>query len=210
MLPQRLTAVLLSIPMAVLIVISIRYWIEFGKKEQHGSVKQNISYNKFFLIIMAIGYFSIWPIWVCGILFLFLNKYYILFDFLTFSFPMILYLQIAGLAVFYTGSAFFAWALYIAGKSLRPSISGVYTDHTLIQDGPLGIVRHPYYVSYVLILVGLSGILTTLVPLVVAFCVVIGMGSMAKAEEEHLLAMFGKEYEQYRKRVGKFFPKLFR
>lgn len=140
---------------------------------------------------------------------MFLNRYRTLFDFMTFSFSMALFVQIAGLVVFYVGSMFLAWALDFAGKYLRPSISGTYAKHELVQDGPLGIVRHPYYVSYVLILVGLSLTLTTLWPLLFALCVVIGMGPTAKAEEEQLTAWFGKEYQQYQQRVGRFFPKLF-
>jgi protein-S-isoprenylcysteine O-methyltransferase Ste14 len=91
---------------------------------------------------------------------------------------------------------------------LRPSTSGVHEDHRLVQDGPLGIVRHPYYVSYVLILLGLGLTLTTFWPLLLALCVVIGMRSAARAEEEQLLALFGDEYEQYRRRVGRFFPRI--
>jgi protein-S-isoprenylcysteine O-methyltransferase Ste14 len=78
-----------------------------------------------------------------------------------------------------------------------------------VQNGPLGIVRHPYYVSYVLILLGLSLTLTILWSLILALCIVIGMGPTAKAEENQLIALFGEEYKQYQQRVGRFFPKLF-
>jgi protein-S-isoprenylcysteine O-methyltransferase Ste14 len=61
-----------------------------------------------------------------------------------------------------------------------------------------------------LILVGLSLTLAPLWPLVLALCVVIGMGSTANAEEAQLAAQFGEEYRQYQQRVGRFFPKLFR
>jgi len=209
MLPQRLTAGLLSLPLSAMIFVSVRYWIEFGKEERRGSGKQDIPYNKFFLTLVAIGFFGMWPFWVGGIVFLFLNRYYTVFDFMTFSFSIASFVQIAGLVVFYVGSIFLTWALDFAGKYLRPSTSGVYAKHKLIQDGPLGIVRHPYYVSYVLILVGLSLTLTTLWPLLLALCVVIGMGPTAKAEEEQLTAWFGEEYQQYEQRVGRFFPKLF-
>jgi len=210
MLPQKLTAVLLSLPLLVLICVSITYWITYGKAEKQSAGKQHICYNKFFLTLVAIGYFGIWLSWVGAIVFLFLDLYYTTFHFLVFSFPMALFVQILGLVILYVGSLFFAWAIGFAGKYLRPSTSGVHTDHGLIQDGPLGIVRHPYYVSYVLMLVGLALTLTTLWPLLLALCVVIGMGSTAKAEEEHLTTLFGEEYQQYQQRVGRFFPKLSR
>jgi protein-S-isoprenylcysteine O-methyltransferase Ste14 len=210
MLPQRLAAVLLSLPLLALILVSVSYWIAYGKEERRGSGKQRICYNKFFLTLVAIGYFGIWPLWVGGIVLLFLNRYYAALDFLTFSFPMASFVQVVGLVVLYVGSLFFTWAIGFAGKYLRPSISSVYADHRLVQDGPLGIVRHPYYVSYVLILVGLSLALATLWPLLLALCVVIGMGPTANAEEAQLTALFGEEYQQYQQRVGRFFPKLLR
>jgi protein-S-isoprenylcysteine O-methyltransferase Ste14 len=208
MLPQRLTAVLISLPLLAIIFVSIRPWIEFGKEGRYGSNKQNIPYNKFFLVLVAVGYFSIWPLWVGGIVFLFLNRYYSTFEFAIFSLPMVSFLQVIGLMILYIGSGLLAWALGYAGKYLRPSTSGVCTDHRLVQDGPLGIVRHPYYVSYVLILVGLSLTLATLWTLVFALCVIIGMGPTAKAEEEQLIKLFGEEYQQYQNRVGRFFPRL--
>jgi protein-S-isoprenylcysteine O-methyltransferase Ste14 len=143
-----------------------------------------------------------------GIVLLFLDRYYAVLDLLTCSFLMTPLVQIVGLVVLYVGSLFCAWATGFAGKYLRPSTSGIHADHKLVQDGPLGVVRHPYYVSYVLMLVGLGLTLATLWPLLLALCVAIGMGPTAKAEEEQLMALFGKEYAQYQQRVGRFFPKL--
>lgn len=156
MLPERLTAVLLSLPLLALIIVSISYWITYGKEEKQGSGKHHIFYNRFFLTLVAIGYFGIWPLWVGGIVMLFLNRYYAAFKFLTFSLQMTSLVQIVGLVVLYVGSLFFTWTIGFADKYLRPSISGVHDNHRLVQDGPLGIVRHPYYVSDVLILLGLS------------------------------------------------------
>lgn len=67
MLPERLTALLLSFPLLVMILVSVRYWIRFGKEERRGSDKQYIPYNKFFLTLVAIGFFGIWPFWVGGL-----------------------------------------------------------------------------------------------------------------------------------------------
>jgi protein-S-isoprenylcysteine O-methyltransferase Ste14 len=209
-LPQRLAAILLSLPLLALILVSVSYWVRYGKEERHGPSKQQIRYHKFYLTLMATGYFGIWPTWVGAIVLLFLDLYYATLHFSVLSFAMASWVQIAGLVVLYVGSLFFAWAIGFAGKYLRPSTSGVHTNHKLVQDGPLGIVRHPYYVSYVLMLVGLALTLTTFWPLLLALCVVIGMGPTAKAEEEHLITLFGEEYQQYQQRVGRFLPKLIR
>jgi protein-S-isoprenylcysteine O-methyltransferase Ste14 len=161
MIPQTIAAILLAIPLMVMAVVSVRCWAEFKGSSKSGTAKQEIPYNKFFLSLVASGYFCIWPFWIGGMVFLFLNKYYTVFGFLTFSPSSALAIQVVGFLVFYAGATMLNWALFFAGKYLRPSIAGVYEEHKLIQTGPLGIVRHPYYVSYVLILVGLSLALLT-------------------------------------------------
>ncbi|MCK4472668.1 MAG: hypothetical protein KAW49_12890 [Anaerolineae bacterium] len=208
MIPQTIAAILLAIPLVAIVVISVPYWIEFKGSSKRGTAKQETPYNKLFLASVGLGYFCIWPFWIGGMVFLFLNKYYTVFGFLTFSSPSALAVQVIGFLVFYAGAALLNWALFFAGKYLRPSIAGVYEEHKLIQTGPLAIVRHPYYVSYVLILVGLSLALLTYWPLIPALCVVIGMYPTARTEEEMLIERFGEEYIEYRRKVGMFFPRL--
>lgn len=209
MLPQRLTAYLLAFPLIVLLFVSISYWIRFGRQEKAGSGKQHIVYNKFFLTLVAIGYFAIWVFWLGGIVLLYLDRYYSMLDLQICTFMRTGIVQIAGLVVLYIGSLFFAWAISSAGKSLRPSTSDIHADHKLVQDGPLAVVRHPYYVSYVVMLVSLGLVLAAPWPFLFALCAAIGMGPTAEAEEKQLAALFGEEYQQYRQRVGRFFPKLF-
>lgn len=208
MLPQKLGAGLLTLPLLVLAFVSILYWIRYGKQEKRASDKQHIDYNKFYLTLVAIGYFGIWVFWLGGILMLFIERYTALPLWLTCSFMQTAFLQILGFAIFYIGALFFTWAVAFAGESLRPSTSDVHSDHKLIQEGPLAVVRHPYYVSYVVILAGLSLALSTPWPLLPALCVVIGMRPTAAAEEKELVALFGEAYLRYQRRVGRFFPKF--
>jgi protein-S-isoprenylcysteine O-methyltransferase Ste14 len=208
MLSEKLTAVLLLLPLLPIVVVSIRYLIEFRKQEARGPGKRYIGYSRVFLVLLGVGYFGIWPTWVGAIVLLFLDRYYAGFHYLPLPLPTVPFVPILGLAILYTGSFLFAWAVGFAGKYLRPSVSGVHANHRLVQGGPLGIVRHPYYVSYVLVLVGLGLTLTTLWPLLLALCVAIGMGPVARAEEEEMKALFGEEYEQYQQRVGRFWPTL--
>ncbi len=208
MLPQRLSAILLFLPLLAILLVSIRYWIDFGKEEKHNSDKQNIAYNKFYLTLLGIGFFSIWLFWLGGTGLFFLNRYYELCGYMISSLLLNSPLQIFGFIIFYLSSGFLIWTLYFAGKYLRPSISGVHADHKLIKNGPLGVVRNPYYVSYVLLLFSLVLILSTFVPLFFIFCVVTGMGSAVKAEEEQMATLFGDEFQQYKQKVGRFFPKF--
>jgi len=210
MLSERLVAVLLALPLLVLLSVSISYFVTYGRQEKQGSGKHHIGYNKVLLTLVGVGYFGIWLFWLSGMVLLFVDRYYEVLDWLICSFLMASSVQIVGLVVLYAGALFFAWTIGSAGKSLRPSTSGVHADHQLVQDGPLGVVRHPYYVSYVVMLVGLGLTLATLGPLLLALLVVIGIGPTARAEEAHLITLFGDEYRQYQQKVGRFFPKLFR
>ena len=209
MIPQTIAAILLAIPLATTAVVSVRYWAEFKESSKRGTAKQKTPYNNLFLSLVGFGYFCIWPFWVGGTVFLFLNKYHTVFGSPTFAPSFVFAIQVVGFLVFYAGAMLLNWAIFVAGKYLRPSTAGVYEGHKLIQTGPLGIVRHPYYVSYVLILVGLSLTLLTCWPLIPALCVTIGIYPTAKAEEEMLIERFGEEYIEYQRKVGMFFPRLF-
>jgi protein-S-isoprenylcysteine O-methyltransferase Ste14 len=208
MITQRLMALLLSFPLLVLLLVSIPYWITYRKQETAHSGKQNIGYGRIFLALVAIGYFGIWIFWLGGILLLLLNRYFPVMESITCSFLRAAMAQIIGLIIVYIGSLFFAWAIGYADKYLRPSTAGIHPGHVLVHKGPLGIVRHPYYVSYVLMLIGPGFALATFWPFVLAFLVIIGMGPTADAEEKQLEVLFGEESHQYKQDVGRFIPKL--
>ncbi|ETA79034.1 methyltransferase family protein [Youngiibacter fragilis] len=86
----------------------------------------------------------------------------------------------------------------------------IYKDQTLVETGIYGIVRHPLYSSLMVMLYGgslaylnwASAVLTT-------FVFIPFMYYRAKQEETFLLQEF-ERYEDYRKRVGMFFPKFWR
>mgnify|MGYP003681915444 CR=1 FL=1 len=194
MIPQTTAAILLAVPLGVVAIVSVRYWTEFQKNNKSGTGKQKIPYNRIFQLLLGFGYFCLWPLWIGGTLLLFLNRYDGIFGFLTLPSPLTRVIQIVGFLVFYAGAMLLNWAIASAGKYLRPSIAGVYEDHKLVQTGPLGVVRHPYYVSYVFLLVGLSLALLSWLPLIPALCVVIGMVPTAKTEEVMLQERFAEEY----------------
>jgi protein-S-isoprenylcysteine O-methyltransferase Ste14 len=80
------------------------------------------------------------------------------------------------------------------------------SDPRLIDWGVFSIVRHPMYLGILLVLLGLFLWSLSLLSL----CVWIGFfffyDRMASFEEEDLLRIFGEDYEEYRRRVGKWIP----
>jgi protein-S-isoprenylcysteine O-methyltransferase Ste14 len=85
----------------------------------------------------------------------------------------------------------------------------VLDGHRLVKDGPFGRVRHPLYLAMGLLLLapvaGLSSWLgaATSLPLFAY-----GTYLRARAEEKVLGTAFGPEYEEYRRRVPAFIPRL--
>lgn len=121
----------------------------------------------------------------------------------------ILAVRIAGTVLVALGSA-----MNIIGRlSLKGNWADhvrIYKDQTLVETGIYGIVRHPLYSSLMVMLYGgslaylnwVSAVLTT-------FVFIPFMYYRAKQEEGFLLQEF-ERYEDYRKRVGMFFPKFWR
>ena len=94
------------------------------------------------------------------------------------------------------------------GKYLRPAPSGTLENHKLIQKGPFAVIRHPLYVSYMLITAGLGLVLLSYWLLIPTLLILVGIYPTARAEEAVLMEQFGDEYIRYKQRVGMFFPKF--
>jgi len=208
MLPPVFTAISLTIPIVIMAFPSIRYWSEFRKKRENSQPTKKANYPFPFFQVFAFGIFCMWGFWIGGILSLSLGFFDTLFGWLVFTTPYDLAVQIAGFCVFFVGALIYDLTLIITGKYLRPSTSGILEDHKLIRKGPFGVVRHPLYMSYFLITVGIAGILHIGWILIPSLCIAFGIYPTAKAEEEVLIEQFGEEYVRYRQEVGMFLPKV--
>jgi protein-S-isoprenylcysteine O-methyltransferase Ste14 len=208
MIHQTFVAVLLVIPLVIMFIPSIPYWYEFKNEKKKRNEGKKANYNKFFFSILATGVLCMWVFWIGGIITFFSNIYFDVFKVMTFSSPYDMAIQIAGLVFFYVGTAIYNLNIIIAGKYLRPAPSGTLKKQRLIRKGPFALIRHPLYVSYILILTGLSGILLSFWILIPALFVMIGIYPSAKAEEDILIEQLGDEYLTYKKDVGMFFPKI--
>lgn len=85
----------------------------------------------------------------------------------------------------------------------------VVDGHRLVVEGPFGRVRHPLYLAMgILLLAPVLGLSSWLgaalaIPLFIA-----GTCPRVRAEESLLAESFGREYEEYRRRVPAFIPRL--
>lgn len=207
MIPEIISATLLIIPPLAMIPPCMRYWSEYKKERTKGPQGRKADYNRPFFCLLVIGVFSMWIAWAGGIVFLFLNKYRLVFGALTFSSPHETSLRIIGFLIFYLGAVTYYLTIIVAGKYLRPAPSGTLDHHRLVRKGPFALIRHPLYVSYILVLAGLSLVLLNCWLLIPTLFMVVGIYPTARAEETVLMAQFGDEYTKYRQEIGMFFPK---
>lgn len=104
--------------------------------------------------------------------------------------------------------AFLDWSYRTLGTNYRGGV-GLHDKHELVRTGPYRIVRHPIYISFILVMVltflisanwvlGLSGLL-----LVSSIAIV-----RISIEEAELKQRFGPSWDDYRERTGSILPRL--
>ncbi len=81
--------------------------------------------------------------------------------------------------------------------------------HRLVETGPYAFVRHPIYTGLIIALLATAAIEATLVALLGALLIVLGLWVKARAEERFLSTELAPEtYESYRRRVPMLIPFL--
>lgn len=112
----------------------------------------------------------------------------------------------AGLAFLIGGSLFFVYVLFF----LRQGFLGETEpklDH-LVMDGPYRFCRHPQYLSFIIMILGLGLMFRSIVGVVFTFTLSIpSVVYRARIEEKILKEKFGKEWEKYAEKVGFLLPK---
>jgi protein-S-isoprenylcysteine O-methyltransferase Ste14 len=128
---------------------------------------------------------------------------------LTLSPPARIAALIVGALLYFPGLALTLWARLTLGKMYNVStIAGaqLYADQRLITRGPFAIVRHPMYLG--LMLASLGGLLLYRTWTVVFTLTFWGLFVRARREETALAAEFGAQWEEYKRRVPGWIPRL--
>ncbi|MHA1987858.1 MAG: methyltransferase family protein [Promethearchaeota archaeon] len=140
--------------------------------------------------------------------------------YLSFFNPIDIYLQIIGLIII-----FFGLILYlISGKNI---IKYVYSKATkerkMMTAGIFAYIRHPLYLSFILIPVGFILITLNLLSLLYFIAFTISthpdeecdregkftfVTKEVRCEEEYMKKFYGKDYEEYIKKTGRLLPKF--
>ena len=113
----------------------------------------------------------------------------------------------AGMGFGVASIALLIWVHHFLGKQWSISLT-IEEEHKLIIDGPYRWVRHPMYST--LLLLSISWILISADLVISIFSVYSFYANYRRIprEEEMLIAQFGEDYLEYRKRTGRVIPKL--
>jgi protein-S-isoprenylcysteine O-methyltransferase Ste14 len=113
-----------------------------------------------------------------------------------------------GLVLMVFGAGFNIWGRIYLKTNWADQVR-IYDDQQLISTGPYRMVRHPLYASIIWMFFGAA--MAYLNPLAAAETVLIFIPAMiyrSNLEEQALSETFGTAYSSYRKKTGRFFPKL--
>ena len=108
--------------------------------------------------------------------------------------------------VMLVGLALTWWARMQLGRLWSSAITRK-EEHRLVETGPYALVRHPIYTGIITALLATAATQATLLALLGAVLIAIGLWVKARTEERFLLAELGPDaYESYRRRVPMLIP----
>jgi len=106
------------------------------------------------------------------------------------------------------GVLFLIGAWYFAMEGMRIVFGEVRAEPSVISKGVFSRVRHPVYLGCILFYLGLIMFTVSLFSALVCIAIIIFYHVISRYEEGLLSAKFGRDYEQYKKSVPMWIPRL--
>jgi protein-S-isoprenylcysteine O-methyltransferase Ste14 len=101
-----------------------------------------------------------------------------------------------------------AWLAIDGVKETTLKAAETHRTEKIVTTRVYSIVRHPQYLGGLLAHVGISFLLSAWYSLLSTALMVVLIYLVSRKEEEELIREFGKEYEDYKKKVPMLIPKL--
>jgi len=207
MLNEAVVAAFLSVWLAVFFSVNLHNIMKFHRRKTGGRTYAEV--ERPYGLAMALAAVGTFAYFLVTLLFLFLvfsglSSMLSGFPF-GYQFPFMDYVQILGLILTSLGYFLFIWSVVVRGK--YATSWEMSEQQKLVTWGPYRYVRHPSYLGYFLMFVGLF----LLWPSVFTFFPMLAIPGYYQItfEEERLLVLrFGEEYVNYQNRTGRFVPKL--
>lgn len=97
------------------------------------------------------------------------------------------------------------WTLSTLGTNLTDTVV-TREKHTLVTNGPYRWVRHPFYVSMVLLIAATSLLAASWLIAASGLLLFVFLAIRTPREEQKLVERFGDEYRQYMRRTARYVP----
>lgn len=101
-----------------------------------------------------------------------------------------------------------AWIAIKGVKEVTLKVAETHRTEKVVTTGVYSIVSHPQYLGALLAHVGISILLSATYSLLFTPLMVLLIYLISRKEEEELTKEFGKEYENYKKKVPMLIPRL--
>ncbi len=123
------------------------------------------------------------------------------------SLSLPVWLRYTGIGVFAASAALLFWTFRALGTNLTDTVV-TRKAHTLVTHGPYRWIRHPFYGSVLLLIVGSALMASNWYLLASGAAAFTLLVVRMRIEEQKLLDRFGEPYRAYRAATGAFFPRL--
>jgi protein-S-isoprenylcysteine O-methyltransferase Ste14 len=123
------------------------------------------------------------------------------------SVPLPEWLRWTGAGLLAACALLLTWTLHSLGKNLTDTVV-TRKAHTLVTTGPYRWVRHPFYVSVLLLVLSCAMLAANWFIFGCGLALFAMMSLRTRIEEGKLVERFGDEYRRYTERTGAFFPRL--
>jgi protein-S-isoprenylcysteine O-methyltransferase Ste14 len=120
--------------------------------------------------------------------------------------PLPVWLRWLGLATAVASGLLLVWTFRHLGRNLTDTVV-TRKDHTLVTSGPYRYVRHPFYLSFALGVLGGSLVTANWFILLGGSVPLAFLAARTRIEEQKLIDRFGGAYRSYMERVGRFWPR---
>jgi len=160
-----------------------------------------------FLILLVNTIFASRALLISLKLWVNMPKFSIIFNFLTFQRDFIS--NSIGIFLFFFGFALRIYSIKTLGKLFTFEV-GLRKDHKLIKTGPYSMIRHPSYLGYIIMSIGLYTFLGTFFGIFISLIICLILYLKRIPIEEHILKnKFGKDFEEYKSKTYKILPYIY-
>ncbi|RPI86970.1 MAG: isoprenylcysteine carboxylmethyltransferase family protein [Chloroflexi bacterium] len=122
--------------------------------------------------------------------------------------PRVIWMQVIGLLMLGISVALHSWAR----QAIRGQFSGhlqIQPEHRLVKNGPYRYIRHPAYLGYLLMALGIAISYSSLISIGAVLVLLLpGLAYRMRVEEKLLAHEFGDEYQVYAQKTQHLIPGL--